>query len=265
MSRQEQALGRHTSGSGVPSQHTPAGSGHSPRAAGEHAASLQGSGQHTPLLRAPRKTPRSWQTSFLDVVILLLSFFVILTGLASFDTTDYFDFQRGLGAERPGDRVVHVQTPIDEVRAELEHAFGDILAAGSLRMFADRDELRLEFTDSGFYGSASAELLPEGAERIDRMLQVLTDLEHYDFRLDVEGHTDDRPIQTLQFPSNWELSTARASNIIRYFIDNGFDPQRAKASGYADTQPLLPNRDATGEPIEEHMDLNRRVVVRIYY
>lgn len=249
MSGQKTALhGSSVSGSGT--DHDPPDGGASPR---------------LPHMRRSRKAMKSWQTSFLDVVILLLAFFVILTGLANFDTTDYYAFQRGLGTEPPAERMPVLQTPIDEVRAELENAFAGNLSDGSLRIFADRDQLRLEFTDSGFYASASAELLPEGADRIDRMLRVLTDLEHFSFRLDVEGHTDDRPIQTLQFPSNWELSTARASNIIRYFIDRGFDPQRAKASGYADTQPLLPNRDSLGAPIEENMNLNRRVVVRIYY
>lgn len=242
------------------------GTSEAPRPSGVTAGtSGTASPPQSPRLRRPGKAMKSWQTSFLDVVILLLAFFVILTGLANFDTTDYYEFHRGLGAERSDERLQVMQTPIDEVRAELESAFSDNLSDESLRIFADRDQLRLEFTDSGFYASASAELLPEGTTRIDRMLRVLNDLEHYAFRLDVEGHTDDRPIQTVQFPSNWELSTARASNIIRYFIDNGFDPERAKASGYAYTQPLLPHRDALGNPIEEHMALNRRVVVRIYY
>src|SRR3546814_3171177 len=77
--------------------------------------------------------------------------------------------------------------------------------------------------------------------------------------IDVEGHTDDVPIKTERFPSNWELSTARAAGVVRYFIELGLVPERLKASGYADVKPKLPNRDLYGEGIPENRAATRRI------
>ena len=67
------------------------------------------------------------------------------------------------------------------------------------------------------------------------------------------------------YNSNWELSTSRASHTIQYLIDKGVDAGRLKASGYADTKPIKPNKDAIGKPIDKNRAFNRRVVLRIYY
>ena len=81
--------------------------------------------------------------------------------------------------------------------------------------------------------------------------------------LEVEGHTDDSPVNSGQFPSNWELSAARASNVVRYLVAQGFPPEKLRAIGMGDSHPKAPNRDATGNPIPSNQDLNRRVVVRM--
>jgi chemotaxis protein MotB len=73
----------------------------------------------------------------------------------------------------------------------------------------------------------------------------------------VEGHTDNIPISTPQFPSNWELSAARAASVVRLFIDTGMDPRRLTATGYADQRPVADN--ATGEGRQS----NRRVAITI--
>jgi chemotaxis protein MotB len=97
------------------------------------------------------------------------------------------------------------------------------------------------------------------------VLQALEEIGFYQFKIDIEGHTDDVPISTARFPSNWELSVSRASNVVKYFIAHDISPDRLKASGYADTQPIVPNRDSLGTPIPENRARNRRIVIRIYY
>jgi chemotaxis protein MotB len=84
------------------------------------------------------------------------------------------------------------------------------------------------------------------------------------YNIEIEGHTDDDPISTAHYPSNWELSAGRAAGVVRYFISQGIDMERMKAIGYAETQPKLPNRDAEGNPIKENQSENRRVIMRIY-
>ena len=77
----------------------------------------------------------------------------------------------------------------------------------------------------------------------------------------VEGHTDDQPIASRIFPSNWELSAARAARVVRFFIDSGVSPDRLKAAGLADTQPEAPNTTSEGVPIPENRARNRRVAI----
>lgn len=89
-------------------------------------------------------------------------------------------------------------------------------------------------------------------------------LEYNDFNIDVEGHTDNTPIASLAYPSNWELSTARAANIVKYFNDMGIDARRLKASGYADSRPVI-EYDSLGFPFAASKETNRRVVLRLYY
>jgi chemotaxis protein MotB len=84
------------------------------------------------------------------------------------------------------------------------------------------------------------------------------------YYVDVEGHTDDVPIHTPQFPSNWELSTLRATGVVRYLIKIGLEPDRLKAAGYADVNPKVPNLDLFGAPIPENRAKNRRIVIRLH-
>ena len=87
--------------------------------------------------------------------------------------------------------------------------------------------------------------------------------EFRDYAITVEGHTDDTPIHTAQFPSNWELSTARAAAVVHFLLDQGIPARKLRAAGYADTFPKLPNRDADGNPIPENQAQNRRVVIKL--
>ena len=80
----------------------------------------------------------------------------------------------------------------------------------------------------------------------------------------VEGHTDDVPIGLSVFPSNWELSSARATSIVRRMLDKGVTKGSVSASAFADTRPLVPNVDAQGKGIPENRAKNRRIVVRIH-
>jgi len=77
------------------------------------------------------------------------------------------------------------------------------------------------------------------------------------------GHTDDAPINTPRFPSNWELSTARATGVVRFLISADVQPERLKAAGYADVRPKFRNRELFGEPIPENRTKNRRISIRL--
>ena len=129
----------------------------------------------------------------------------------------------------------------------------------------DGDRIKtLEMPSAAFFARGSAALSAEGAgllqEIIDKDLKA-ADVQ--DYQITVEGHTDDVPINTLQFPSNWELSTARAASVVRFFIEHGVEARRLRASGYADVFPKAPNRDAAGNALPANQAQNRRVVIKL--
>lgn len=212
------------------------------------------------------KTDRrgDWLISFLDMSMLLLAFFLILASQAR-ETPTFIHSQEGTGYRSitTGDRDVLV--PIWELMADLETELQPEMSSNRLVIQPHWNEIRLHFTDAQFFETASADLSPEGKALIDRLVTVLDGLRLYEYHIDVEGHTDDRPIQTLRFRSNWELSASRAATIVRDLMARGFPSDRLKASGYADTKPVAPNRDASGQPLPEQMALNRRIVFRIHY
>lgn len=206
---------------------------------------------------------RAWQVVYLDTFTLLLIFFIILATLAHTGRDILGDVAHGFRTQfyGPDIRV----TPIHEVYEELNARLEEERQANRLLIEQEYDEIRLHFRGSSFYRSAEAELLPSGEAIVDRIMAVLFELKHYEFHIDVEGHADSLPIRTERFPSNWELSSARASNVVRYFLQQGMPPERLKASGYADTFPVAPETDAAGNIIPENLDQNRRIVIRIHY
>ncbi|HUC69271.1 MAG TPA: flagellar motor protein MotB [Stellaceae bacterium] len=120
-----------------------------------------------------------------------------------------------------------------------------------------------EMGSAAFFGSGSASLSDAGKGILRGILAPLTAALAEGYRIRVEGHTDDTPIDTPQFPSNWELSTARASAVVHFFLEQGVPAERLRAVGYADTEPKVPNRDAAGNPIPANQAENRRVVIKL--
>ncbi len=205
----------------------------------------------------------SWQLSYMDTITLLLAFFVILSGMAHVRLFRNDDATKGLRSPFEGTALVN--TLIAELHHDLEQMLQVQYATGQLEILQGNDELRLQFRGSSFYRQGDANLLPSGMQIINHIMHVIDQLEYYQFYIDVEGHADNIPISTSMFPSNWELSVARASNIVRYFVQSGFDPKRLKASGYGDSKPLVPNNDDQGNAIPKNQDKNRRVVIRLYF
>lgn len=120
-----------------------------------------------------------------------------------------------------------------------------------------------EENNAAFFERGNADLSERGRNILISMIDKLKENRFQDYQITVEGHTDDSPIRTVRFPSNWELSTARAAAVVRFFIDRGISAQRLRAAGYADTLPKVPNKDTNGAPLEENMAINRRVVIKL--
>lgn len=121
---------------------------------------------------------------------------------------------------------------------------------------------RFRFQSELFFATASAEIGPGGEERLAQVAEVLQLVseripDEIEWVLQVEGHTDRRPIRTAEFPSNWELSSARAQSIVYFLMNSGIPPERLSAVGYAEFQPITDGEDA------ESLARNRRIELRL--
>jgi chemotaxis protein MotB len=121
----------------------------------------------------------------------------------------------------------------------------------------------LQISSAAFFASGSAALSAAGQTILRDVAVTLKSPEFAGYRIAIEGHTDDMPINTVQFQSNWELSTARAASVVRCLLDQGIEARKLTAAGYADTFPVAPNRTADGTVIPENQARNRRVVIKL--
>ena len=149
---------------------------------------------------------------------------------------------------------------VDQMNAQMAGAGGE---GQAVETTSSRRSSTFECRSGDMFAPGAADILPAAEPLLDRVAQNLILLGIQTYKIDVEGHTDDVPISNQQFPSNWELSSARASAVARFLISRGVDDARITVIGYGETRPKVDNRDAAGVPIPENLALNRRVVVRI--
>jgi len=139
---------------------------------------------------------------------------------------------------------------------------------GRLReLLKDRKDIRVVgdrfvFESEVLFPSGAATLAPEGLAAMDQLAAAIADLERQipkeiDWALQVDGHTDARPINSPAFPSNWELSTARASSVVKYMISKGVPAKRLVAAGYGEFQPIESGAD------ELSLQKNRRIELKL--
>lgn len=212
----------------------------------------------------------SWFISYLDIITILLVFFVMLLANSSLDVKQIMmdelpvtkDANALVVSEKEEQGVVF---PVKALNERLLMLFTQEINNRNVELLLGEYETRLVFTGSSFYDLGEAELLPVGKEIIIRFVNALSKLENQDFKIDVEGHTDSAPIKTLRFRDNWELSSARAAGVVKFFLNEGIPSQKLKASGYADAFMVERDVDDAGNFIPEKQNRNRRIVIRLYY
>ncbi len=123
---------------------------------------------------------------------------------------------------------------------ELAQRFQQANALDAVEIGDPRDgKVTIRVSGSALFPSGSAEFHARMMPMLDGVVRILLNNEQY--KVNIQGHTDNIPIETMQFPSNWELSAVRATTVLRYFIRGGVAPERVTATGYGDSLPLAPN------------------------
>jgi outer membrane protein OmpA-like peptidoglycan-associated protein len=138
-----------------------------------------------------------------------------------------------------------------EQKGELDAAKAAQL--GQIKFLIDKRGLVMRVPESFFFDSGQASLRPEVIPIINVLGKSLAKIPNH---IRIEGHTDSVPIRTPQFPSNWELSTARATTIVRYLLTHfQFNPHRLSATGYAEFHPIAPNTTPEGRLQNRRVDM----------
>ena len=190
-----------------------------------------------------------WLISYADLLSLLVGFFILMIAAAPPRHAAFERIAASISGSKSG--------PLQQLRERVE----DLVAKSPElhdRVIArdDAEGLGIEFKDALLFDSGSADVRPEGRRAIGEVARLLGSLPGR--RVLVEGHTDEVPIRTAHFRSNWELSSQRAINVLAALESSGIPRDRLSARAFADTRP----REQQGT-IEERRLANRRVVIRV--
>lgn len=216
----------------------------------------------------------AWMTTFSDLMSLLLTFFILLL---SFSSVQEDEFKKALGALQgalgvlSGDPIltspIKLNVPIlkgditearptlKDAKAEIEKEIEAESQESNVEVLQSQEGITIRISDKALFGSGQADLKPELLPLLNKIGGVLARLPN---AVEIEGHTDDRPIRNERFKDNFWLSSARALNVLNVFVNEvGIVPERLSAIGYGQFRPLAPN-DSEGNRAK-----NRRVEIKI--
>lgn len=229
-----------------------------------------------------------WLVSYADFITLLFAFFVVMYALSSINEGKYRILSDALNSafmKVPGTTVgaqvqmapappTHIGIPADKSQAsakveeakrlrrekirsmakQIMEALSPLVKDGQVRATEGLRGITVEINASVLFAPGEARLDLRAVRALATVAEIMAAA---DFPIVVEGHTDNVPIGTPQFPSNWELSGMRAASVVRLFVDTGVDPRRLTATGFADQRPRADNATAEGR------QRNRRVEITI--
>ena len=230
-----------------------------------------------------------WLVSYADFITLLFAFFVTMYAISRVDEKKMGSvvesLQRALGStswheekkQNPGvfqtsDKPIEVAiVPVNSEKGQGKDDFEKLAAEikkkvkeaqknnngegdlEQLKFIVDKRGLVLRFSERFFFDSGEASIHPEVIPMLNIIAQTLEKIPNH---IRIEGHTDSVPICTPKFPSNWELSTARATSIVHYVLTHyHFEPTRLSAAGYGEFRPIAPNKTYEGRSQNRRVDI----------
>jgi chemotaxis protein MotB len=226
--------------------------------------------------KAEEKGPGAplWMITYGDMMSLLLCFFVLLFSFSTLDLVKFrsviVELQGALGVLSGGPMVLNLgdipakqitdnptasARQMEQIQEQIEEKVEEEGLNGSIQTTLDERGLMIRFTDTVLFDLGKADIKPEAIPILDVVAEEIASVSN---AVRIEGHTDPTPINTAEFPSNWELSTARSTAIVHFMIESGgIPPDRLSAAGFAFYHPVAPNNTP------ENRTRNRRVDVII--
>ncbi|MDY0360957.1 MAG: flagellar motor protein MotB [Desulforegulaceae bacterium] len=224
----------------------------------------------------------AWMATFADLVTLLMCFFVLLFAMSTIQEETFKELvqslRSALGVQtipeagtreglvmqnaRPDESKPEKQS-VDEIGTMIQKEIKDIVSdvkelvmfnqlAGMVDVKETEEGAVITISDLILFRTGQAEITEEG---LDILVKIIAVLKQFRYPIEIAGHTDNVPIDTNFFPSNWELSSRRATEVVRFFVEKGLDPRLLSAAGYASFRPVDTNDTPSGRA------KNRRVEI----
>jgi chemotaxis protein MotB len=210
------------------------------------------------------RTNQPWLMTFADMFTLLLTYFIILYSLSSVNMNKFKEAILGhekasIGllelldaAEIKQSLDVLTGLKTDNILDDVKNVAKEESFSNRMTISTEESKVVVKVPSHSLFEPGGAELnLKRGKDVLDEIIRISAKYPYY--RINIRGHTDNMEIHSEKFPSNWELSAARATAVLRYFINQNIDPKRLTATGFADTVPVATNKTERGRA------LNRRV------
>ncbi|MCP4147735.1 MAG: OmpA family protein [bacterium] len=208
----------------------------------------------------------AWIFTFADMMTLILTFFVLLFSMSKLEVekfkaimsavqSSFGEFSPAIDEIQVSETKQQKEKPLIEnekvdqemlARKEAKKMLRDIQSFISKKGLdnhivasVENGKIVLRVKNKALFSSGHADLSRTSYPMLDDIVSIIQ--KYYNFNVRIAGHTDNIPIATVRFPSNWELSAIRATTVLRYMIENGVDTERLTATGYSDLLPLFPN------------------------
>jgi chemotaxis protein MotB len=197
-----------------------------------------------------------WLITYADMITLVLAFFVMLTAASDFNPAKFEQAaqstKNALGSSEVEKKQGVKVLSIDELVKAVQRIIRQTHLEKQVEVAATGRGVVVSARGAAFFQSGEASVLPAAMPLLKALAGPINKTP---YSIAVEGHTDNVPLGGGHYPSNWELSSARASEIVRYLINSGVRPNRLRATGLADTQPKRPNTT------ERNRAMNRRIEI----
>lgn len=212
----------------------------------------------------------SWMDTYADTITLLLTFFILLYTFSIVDNKKLKAIAESLNTQMTGTQVTNTQVadlkdgvasgggvknPYDQLVEKVTNILKQNGLSDVVKIREEDAGVILQLGDSILFDTGQAVLKEESYQVLNVISTIIPQIDN---EIMVQGHTDNRPINSAQYPSNWELSTDRALAVVKYFInEKGLSPEKFSATGYGENRPLVENNSIG------NMGINRRVDILI--
>ncbi|MDA0677777.1 MAG: flagellar motor protein MotB [Bacteroidetes bacterium] len=206
----------------------------------------------------------AWLTTYGDMITLLMCFFVIFFSISEVNLALFEELKNGFESDITNKET---KSPISVLAEQLDSIYDNPVDDDpDVEVDLLKRGINIRLASKDLFKSGEAQLSQSGRKTVDDISNsLLSIVERYSLTCDIEGHTDDTPIRSYKFPSNWELSASRAANVLRQMIDSGIPKDQSRAIGFADIRPIIEPRDSTGSLVKGARAANRRVEIVIHY